>query len=129
MLLEPSPALYAFFFLQTFLFVPIIAVLAVLRFAVAGGHARLAGFVAILTAFGALFLQFGPALMGLYEGALPVIAGQITRAGLGLALPLAVSAPLLLSAVLPGRRWWGVDLLHMLALVSLLGLFIWTRVL
>jgi len=98
---EINPALYVYIFVQTFLYVPVIAVLAVARMGSGRGLSRLAGALSALVALGALALQFGPALLGLYEGPFPVFAGVALRALDGLALPLAPSLPLLASAVLP----------------------------
>ena len=89
--------------------------------------ARLWALSAMALSGAAMFLQFGPALMGLFEGWLPVFAGQATRWGAGLVLPLLPSAALLISARASGRRWWGIDLVHLMAVAALLGLFGWSR--
>lgn len=122
-----NPALYVFIFAQTFLFVPVVAALAVARFASASGPARAMGFAAAGLALGALALQFGPAFLGLRDGAFPVLAGQAVRALDGMALPLAPALALLVSGALPGRRLWGIDALHALALAGFVGLYAYTR--
>ncbi|MGX9353821.1 hypothetical protein ACS3SW_01270 [Roseobacteraceae bacterium S113] len=124
---EPSPALYAFLFIQTFLFVPVVIALSVARFAVAKGPSRLLAFGAVVVGALVLFLQFGPALLGLYEGMLPQIAGQATRALSGMALPLAPSAVLVASGMVAGRRWFAIDVVHFLCIAGFAGLYAWTR--
>jgi len=125
---EINPLLYVFIFVQTFLYVPFMAVLAVLRAGSAQARARLWGLAAMATALAALGLQFGPAVLGLYDGAFPQIAGQATRALQGMALPLVASVPLAISAFAEGRRYWGIDLVHALGAIGFLGLFAYTRV-
>ena len=124
---EPSPVLYAFLFVQSFLYAPVIALLALTRLAVGHGPSRLWALTAAALALGAMFLQFGPALMNLYEGWLPVFAGNATRVAGGMALPLAPSLALAVSALVRGRRWRGIDWLHGLALLGFVGLFLWIR--
>jgi hypothetical protein len=126
---EINPALYVYIFVQTFLFVPVVATLAVVRLASARGRARQLAGLAALVALVALGLQFGPAFLGLYEGWLPVFAGQATRALDGLALPLAPSLLLLASARAPGRRFWGIDAVHLVALAGFLGLYGYVNIL
>ena len=108
---EPSPVLYAFLFVQSFLYAPVIALLALTRLAVGHGPSRLWALTAAALALGAMFLQFGPA----------------TRVAGGMALPLAPSLALAVSALVRGRRWRGIDWLHGLALLGFVGLFLWIR--
>lgn len=120
---EINPALYVFIFTQTFLFVPFVAVLAVIRSATSRSLSRGFGVLAMGLALTVMALQFGPAFLGLYDGAFPVLAGQATRALDGMALPLAPSTALLASAFAPGRRYWGLDALHLVALAGFVGLY------
>ena len=124
---EPSPVLYAFLFAQQFVYLPFIAVLALVRLAIANGPSRLWALVALVLACAAMFLQFGPALMGLYRGPLPIFAGEATRWAGGMALPLVTSFALWVAAFVRGRRWWLIDWIHVAALLGFVGLFAWVR--
>ena len=126
---EINPVLYVYIFVQTFLYVPFVAVLAVGRGALSDGVSRALGLLAMALALGAMALQFGPAFLGLYEGWFPLFAGQAVRALDGLLLPLVPSLALLASGVAPGRRYWGIDALHVFALLSLFGLYGYVNIL
>lgn len=126
--LQPNPVLLALISLQTFFYMPILFGLAACRAGAARGPSRWLGALSLLLATLGLAAHFGPPLLGLYEGPLPVYASQITKAAGGFALPLAASLPLLLSGFVLERRWKWVDWAHWLLLAVLLGLWGWTRV-
>lgn len=125
---EINPALFVYIFVQTFLFVPFVASLSVVRMISASGPSRIAALCAMALALAALFLQFGPVFLGLYDGPLPVFAGEATRALDGLALPLAPSLALLVSGMVRGWRFRWIDVLHVAGLVGFLGLYVVTKV-
>lgn len=125
---QPSPVVLALLSLQTFFYLPILFVLAIFRTGAARGAARWLGLLSVVLALIGTAAHFGPPMLGFYDGPLPIYAGQITKAGGGMVLPLAASLPLLLSGFVSGRRWKWVDWAHWLLIAVLLGLWGWTRV-
>ncbi|WP_238366191.1 hypothetical protein [Mesobacterium pallidum] len=121
--LRPPPEVIAFFTLKKFLYLEILLVLAVARSIVARGPARWAGLVSVLLALLGLAAQFGPAISGASDGTLYRAAFTAVNAVQGIALPLVASLPLAISAVLRGRRWWGIDALHALLIAALVVLW------
>lgn len=125
---QPSPAVLALLSLQTFFYLPILIALALCRVGAGRGASRWLALLSLLIALVGLAAHFAPALLGLYQGPLPVYASQIAKAGGGMALPLAASLPLVLSGFVSGRRWTWVDWAHWVLIAALLGLWGWTRV-
>jgi hypothetical protein len=118
-LFAPSPMLLAFLLLKTTLYLPAVAVLALIRVLGARGAARgLAGLALGIAALG-IAARFGPPLMGLSGGALAQAAYIVANAGGGMVIALTASVPLALSGMVPGRRWWGIDAAHGLLLAGL----------
>lgn len=124
---RPSPAIMALISLQTFFYLPILIVLAACRTGASRGAARWLGALTLGIAVIGSVAHFGPPLLNLYTGPLPIYASTLTKAAGGMALPIVASLPLLASAFAPGREWRWVDLVHGLALCSLVGLWGWTR--
>ncbi|MCE0504519.1 hypothetical protein LR948_04080 [Roseivivax sp. GX 12232] len=119
---SPDPLLLTLIFVKRFVFLEVLLVLAVLRFALAEGAARLVALgVALLCAL-FILVSFAPAL-GL-QG-LPFY-GELSRlmaAGQGLRLLFGLSALFFLSALLPSRARGWIDLAHMALLTGFLGLW------
>ncbi len=121
---QPNPWLVNFILLKEFFYLPVVAILALLRSGVAQGPSRQAGMLALVLAVLGSAAQLGPAVFGFGGGAVMqagIRAGDLAN---GMALPLAASLPLALSAVLRGVRWRWIDLVHLTLLAALLGL--WT---
>jgi hypothetical protein len=118
-LFEPNPILLAFLALKTTIYLPALLVLALLRAMIAKGPARIFAIIAIAVAVLGIAARFALPLLGLSGGTLSQIAYSIANAGGGMVIALAASAPLALSAVLPGRRWLFLDALHGLLVSAL----------
>ncbi|WP_323763449.1 hypothetical protein [Marinovum sp.] len=125
--LQPSPAVMALLSLQTFLYLPLLAMLAAARTGAARGPSRWLGLASLLLALLGMAAHFGPPLLNLYTGPLPQLAAGLTKPLGGMMLPLLASAPLLASRFAPGRGWRWVDWAHLLLLAVLLGLWGFTR--
>lgn len=113
--------------LQTFLYLPLLAMLAAARTGAARGPSRWLGLASLLLALLGMAAHFGPPLLNLYTGPLPQLAAGLTKPLGGMMLPLLASAPLLASRFAPGRGWRWVDWAHLLLLAVLLGLWGFTR--
>jgi hypothetical protein len=122
-LFEPSPVLLAYLALKTTIYLPVIALLALLRGVLASGPSRLLAAVALLVALVGMAARFAPPLLGLSGGALAQAAFALANAGGGMVIALAATVPLALSGVVAGRRWWGIDAVHGLLLAALVGLW------
>jgi hypothetical protein len=122
---EPDPAVMAFFAYRRFVYLEMLAVLALLR--VIGGRdiARWPALVALLLALGGVATTFAPAA-GLNEGPLYTVAARAMAGGGGMAALLVPSAVFLISTITPRARWRWIDWLHGAMLVSLVGLWWWT---
>jgi hypothetical protein len=123
-LFEPSPILLAFLLFKTTLYLPAIAVLALLRVLIARDWARIFAALALLVALVGIAARFAPPLLGLSGGPVAQASYGIANAGGGMVIVLAASVLLALSALVPGRRWIGLDLLHGL-LIGALFLLWW----
>lgn len=120
---QPDPVILAFIaFKQTF-FLPVILLLALIRSLAARGPARRLALLSLLIAAAGIAVQVLPALLNAFDNPLTVFGSQWRNAGGGMVALLTASAPLLASAVVPGRRWWGIDALHLLLLAALAGLW------
>lgn len=123
-LFEPSPILLAFLALKTTFYLPALLILALLRLLAASGAARLAALMAVLVALAGMAARFAPPLLGLTGGPAAQAAYALANAAGGMALPLLASALLLASGGLAGTRWRWIDLLHLLLLTGLCGLWL-----
>ncbi len=125
---QPNPVVLALFSLQTFFYLPLLLALGLCRSGAARGASRWFGVLSVAIALTGIAAHFGPPFFKLYTGPLPQFASLATKAAGGMALPLAASAPLTLSAFLQERRWKWVDWAHGLLFVALIGLWGWTRI-
>ncbi|WP_417523865.1 hypothetical protein [Marinovum sp.] len=126
--LQPSPAVMALLSLQTFFYLPLLAMLAAARAGAARGPSRWLGLASLALALLGMAAHFVPPLFNLYTGTLPQVAAMVTKPLGGMALPLVASAPLIASAFAAGRAWRWVDVVHVLLLAVLIGLWGYTRV-
>jgi hypothetical protein len=118
-LFEPNPILLAFLAMKTTVYLPTLLLLAVVRAFVAKGPARVFAIIAIAVAVLGLAARFGPPMLGLSGGTLSQIAYDMVNAGGGMAILLAATVPMALSAILPERRWPVLDALHALLVAAL----------
>lgn len=121
---EPSPLLLAFLLLKTSLYLPAIVVLGGLRALGSSEQARAWGILAVVVAVLGLAARFGPGLLGFAGGPVAQAASAMTAAGDGMAMAMAGSVPLAVSALMPGRRWLWVDALHILLISALFVLWL-----
>ncbi len=124
--LEPSPVLLAFFFYKKFVFLELLAVLALTRVIVGRGIARWPALIALFLSIGGILTVFAPAA-GLAQGPLYVSAAQFMAEGGGIAALLVPSAFFLICSITPRARWRWLDVIHIVMLVLLLGLWWWTN--
>jgi hypothetical protein len=122
---EPDPTVMAFFAYRRFVYLELLAVLALLRLIRGEGLSRWPAAVALLLCLGGIATTFAPAL-GLTDSALYARAARAMAGGGGMAALLVPSVLMAISALLPGARWKWIDLLHGLMLGALLGLWWWT---
>jgi hypothetical protein len=127
MLFEPSPILLAFIFVQRFVFFEVLALLALLRFAVGRGSARMPALATLVVYCLAIFATFVPAL-NLHTVPFYPQAARLLAMGGGTILPIATSAIFATSFLFPNRQWRWIDLLHLLGLIAFIGLWAATRV-
>lgn len=124
---QPSPVLLALIVLNSFIYFECLALLALGRTAFSRGPARLAALLSLVLASLGIYAGLAPILAPHYGLAelprLPALSRLLTWQQ-GLPAQLLASAPLALSAILPGRRLRGIDILHGLLIATLLGL--WT---
>ncbi len=125
---EPDYTLLAFFFIKAFLYTEVIGALGFIRMIVATRSAKWAAFGTFLLGLLALAAKYIPAVTGLTGTNIGNNAAQLIAAGDGMALPLAASLTFLLSAVLPGRRWWVLDVVHLIAFLGFCGLWIYAQI-
>jgi hypothetical protein len=121
--LQPDPVILFFLTYKQVLYLPLIALLALVRLLAARASARALAGLALLLALTGLAARLLPELLNTYEGPLYAAAGAWRGLWGGAFMGLAASVPLLLSGLVAGRRWWGIDLLHGPLLLSLLGLW------
>lgn len=117
--------------IKTFFFIEFIGLLAILRIFTAKGPSRIAALAAFLVALIGVAAKYVPPLAGLIGTEIGRIAAQIVNqgvisAGSGMALPILVSVLFALSWRMEGRRWWGLDALHGIAVVAFFGLWVYT---
>lgn len=123
---EPSPVLLAFIFYKKFIFLEALVVIALLRVIGGRGIARWPALAAFLLAAGGVATVFAPAA-GVASGPLYVAAAQAMAEGGGMAALLVPSVMFLVSSLTPSARWRWIDIVHILLLLTLVGLWWWTK--
>ncbi len=121
---EPDPVVVALLVYRKFLYLEILALLALVRLIVGRGLARWPALITLLLALGGVATTFAPAA-GLNHGPLYTNAAQLMAGGGGMAALLVPSAIFLICTILPDARWRWIDLLHGLMLAALLGMWWW----
>ncbi|MCT4559348.1 MAG: hypothetical protein N4A61_14965 [Pelagimonas sp.] len=122
---EPDPTVLVFLVYKKFIYLWIIAALALGRTIMGAGIARYPAGVALVLSLAGLVTTFAPAL-GWVHSPLYSKAAQLMVGGGGMMALLVPSAAFAISAVLPGARWRWMDIVFALALLGLLGLWLWT---
>ncbi|MCC1493460.1 hypothetical protein J1C49_12635 [Cognatishimia sp. F0-27] len=120
---EPDPLLLAFFFFKKFVYLELLAVLALLRVAAGYGLSRWMAGAALLIALPAIAVTFAP-MAGL-TGPTYASGARMMAAGSGLPILVLPSVLMCLSALLPLPRWRWIDLVHTVLFVALLALTWW----
>lgn len=125
---DPSPVLLAFLVFKRFVFLELVAALALARGIRAEGSARVSALIAFVLALAGSVVLLIP-IVGIPASPLYAAAARLMATGSGM-LPLLVpSLFLALSAYLPGTRGRGLDFAHIGLLWILVGLWIATLVL
>lgn len=124
----PPPEVLAFLFLKKFIYLEVLLFLSVVRwFGIGQNGKRLAELAIVICVIG-VFAQFGPSLLNIYTGPLPILAGAVTGWLSGAGVPLVGSAVFFWS----GRRGMApirvLDVLNFGLALSLLTLWIWTSI-
>jgi hypothetical protein len=127
-LFQPDPIILAFIAAKQGIYLLLLLPLVLVRSLAAAGRARAAGQIALMLCLAGLAARYLPEMLGVYQGPAFRAAGAWRGLWGGLGMNLAASAALLVSAVLPGRRWWGIDAVHLLLLAGLFGLWVYSRV-
>lgn len=122
---EPDPVVLAFFGFRRFVYLEVLAVLALLRVVGGGALARWPALVALALALAGVATTLAP-LVGATDGAAYAWAARILAEGGGMAALLVPSVLMALSGLMPDARWKTLDGLHGLLLAVLLGLWWWT---
>ncbi|EBA09679.1 hypothetical protein SSE37_07723 [Sagittula stellata E-37] len=123
-LLQPDPVLLGFLFFKKFVYLEVLALLALIRVTAGRGLARWPALMTLVLCLGGIATTFAPAL-GLNEGPLYVTAAQLMAGGGGLGPLLVPSAIFLICSVTPRARWRIIDLLHLVMLSGLLIVWWW----
>ncbi|WP_371059889.1 hypothetical protein [Rhodosalinus sp. 5P4] len=124
---EPNYTVLSFLALKQFAYLPAILALAVLRAIAAEGPSRAWAAAAGLLSCAGIFALFGPAVLGLWSGPVHAASSTLARAGGGMVVLLAATAPLGLSGLACGMRWRWIDWAHGLLVLALLLLWLLTR--
>lgn len=122
---EPDPVLLTFIFAKKFLYLEVLALLALLRVMLGRGLARWPALVTLIMALGGVATVLAPAA-GMNTGVVYVSAARVMAGSGGITALLVPSAVFLISMVTPGVRARWIDVLHVLMLLGLLGLWWWT---
>ncbi|MCT4608154.1 MAG: hypothetical protein N4A70_03015 [Pelagimonas sp.] len=122
---QPPPEVLAFLFLKNFLYLEVLAVLALFRVILGEGLARYPAALALALASAGILTTFAPAL-GWDQGAVYVSASRLLSGNGGMSALLVPTVLFAISGVLPRARWRWLDVLHGLILAVLLGLWWWT---
>ncbi|GGL67387.1 hypothetical protein [Wenxinia marina] len=121
--LRPDPVLLVFFAVKQTAWLPFVLVLALVRVAFARRAARWLALLAAVIATLGIAVQIVPGWLNVYDSPLVAWGSRWRNAWGGLLALASASLPLLLSSYATGRRFWGIDVLHILALLALLGLW------
>lgn len=122
---QPDPVVLFFLFAKKFLYLEVLAVLALIRVLRGTGLARWPALAALALALAGVVTVFAP-LAGLNQGQVYATTARVMAENGGMAALLVPSALFVISSLSPGARWRWIDLLHGLMLVALLGLWWWT---
>lgn len=125
LLADPDPTVWAFFIYRRFIFLELLAVLALLRLILGPGLARWPALVALALSLGGIFTTFAPAA-GLNQGPLYTSAARLMAEGGGMAALLVPAALFTISAISPRARWRWMDVVFAVMMAVLLGLWWWT---
>lgn len=124
---EPSPVLLAFLVFKRFVFLELIAALALARVLTARGASRIVAGIALLLAVAEAAILLAP-VAGTPQGALYPRLAQLMQMGNGMPPLLIPSLFLAISAYLPGKRMRGLDFAHIALLWVLVGLWVATMI-
>ena len=122
---EPNYTVLAFLFIKKFVFLEIIAVLALLRLGLGPGSARITGLVALILALAGIATIFGPAL-GWTTGPVYAAAARGMNHGSGMTALQIPAIVLIAGALHRTRRGVWIEALAALFTVGLFGLWIAT---
>lgn len=120
---EPSPVLLGFIFFKKFIYLQLLALLALPRVVLARGATQTLALAVVLIGTAATFIVLAPSL-ALNNGQLYATGAQALAHWGGMTVPVLSSGLLALSAALPDKRAPWVDRLHLMALGALLGLWL-----
>ncbi|WP_245188991.1 hypothetical protein [Mameliella alba] len=122
---QPDPVVLFFLFAKKFLYLEVLAILALLRLLLGRGLAQGLALVAFMMSLAGIATIFAPAF-GLNNGVLYTAAARTMAEGGGLPVLIVPSIILGLSGTLPGVRARWIDLIHLAMLAGLVGLWWWT---
>lgn len=120
---EPNYTVLSFFFAQKFIYIQLLALLALLRTALGQGPSRWVAALVALISVTLIVVIFAPALNLTAQGWYAPLA-RLLAFGQGMMAPLVLSAAFALSAVVPGRRLWLLDWIHLTGVAAFLCLWI-----
>ncbi|WGW03078.1 hypothetical protein [Tropicibacter oceani] len=122
--LEPDPVLLAFIFFKKFLYLQLLAGLALLRVLLGRGLARWPALVALMLALAGVATVLAPAA-GLTDSPQYASAARLMAQGGGITALLVPSVIFGISGLTKGARWRWIDAVHALLVTALLGLWWW----
>lgn len=121
--LQPPPEVIAFLTLKKFIYIELIAILAILRIFTAASLSRAMAVVCLAVCLIGIGANFLPLVPSMNTGPLAVEAQYLTGLLTGMFLPMLASLTFAITAVLPGARLQRLDALHGVFLAILLGLW------
>ncbi|WP_425070957.1 hypothetical protein [Sagittula sp. S175] len=124
-LFQPPPEVAAFFFIKKFVYLELLALLALIRVIVGRGIARWPALVTLILAGGGVLTTFAPAY-GWNEGPLYVTYAQFMAGGGGMAALLVPSTVFLICSITPRARWRVLDWVHLAMMLGIVALWWWT---
>lgn len=123
---EPSPILFAFIFVQRFVYFEVLGGLAILRLIVGRGWARVPALVTLAICAIFVFVTFAPAL-NLHVNALYLAAAPLLAFQGGVVLPLMTSGIFATGFLFSDRRWRWIDWAHLVGVAGFLALWVATK--